>query len=268
MASSDSAFSGSIPELYDRDLGPLLFEGYAADMATRAEALRPRRILETAAGTGIVTAALASRLPNAELTVTDLNPGMLEVAKTRVPEGRATYQAVDATSLPFDEDAFDLVVTQFGVMFFPDRVEAYREVLRVLAPDGHYLFNAWCSLADNPIAKVVHEAVAAQFPEDPPGFLARTPYGHGDHAEIERELGAAGFGTIVIERVELPSRSPSPAGPARGFVMGSPLRGEVEARAPSRLEAVADIATRAVADVFGDGPVTSTMAALVVTARR
>lgn len=268
MASSDSAFSGSIPAIYDHNLGPLLFEGYAADMARRAEALHPSTILETAAGTGIVTAVLAERLPDAQLTVTDLNPAMLEIAKTRVPEARATYLAVDATSLPFDDGAFDLIVTQFGIMFFPDRVAAYREALRVLKPEGTFLFNAWCPLADNPIPKVVHEAVAAQFPGDPPGFLARTPYGHGDHAEIERELGAAGFGTVAIERVELPSRSPSPAGPARGFVMGSPLRMEVEARAPDRLEAVADAATKAVADVFGNGPIAATMAALVVTARR
>lgn len=265
--STDQAFAGSIPAIYERYLGPLLFEPYAADLAERVAALEPRTVLETAAGTGIVTRAIAARLGDARLTVTDLNPAMLEIAMTRVQGNRLKFEAVDATSLPYRDGDFDVVVCQFGVMFFPDRVAAYREARRVLAPGGTFLFNAWCPLADNPVAEAVHDSVAAQFPDDPPGFLKRTPYGHGSMDEIERDLAAAGFEDVAIERVEMPSRAPSPDYPAKGFVLGSPLRIEVEERAPSGLDAAAATAEQAVAKQFGDGPLDSTMAALVVVAR-
>ena len=265
--STDTAFAGSIPAIYDRYLGPLLFEPYAADLTDRVAALSPETILETAAGTGIVSKAIAERLPDAKLTVTDLNPAMLEIAKTRVPGDIVKFEAVDATSLPYRDGDFDAVVCQFGVMFFPDRLAAYREVRRVLRPGGAFLFNAWCPLDDNPLAETVHVSVAAQFPDDPPGFLKRTPYGHGSADEIERDLIAAGFEDFEIERVEFPSRAPSSDYPGKGFALGSPLRMEIEQRAADRLEEVAEAASRAVADRFGAGPLDSTMAALVVTAK-
>ena len=265
--STDQAFTGSVPAIYDRFLGPLLFDAYAADMAERAAELSPQSILETAAGTGIVSKALADRLPEAKITVTDLNPAMLEIAKTRASGGQLRFEAIDATSLPYRDGDFDVVVTQFGVMFFPDRVAAYREARRVLAPGGSFLFNAWCSLDDNPVSQAVHEAVGALFPENPPRFMERTPYGHGSADEIERDLTAAGFEDLSIERVEFPCRAPSAEYPARGFVMGSPLRMEIEERAPGTLEDVAQTAERAVAERFGSGPIDSTMAAMVVSAR-
>lgn len=265
--STDQAFTGSVPAIYDRFLGPLLFEPYAADMAQRVAELAPETILETAAGTGIVTKAVAARLPDARITVTDLNPAMLEIAMAHAGNGRMKYEAVDATSLPYRDGDFDVVLCQFGIMFFPDRVAGYREAKRVLAPGGTFLFNAWCSLDDNPASKAVHEAVGALFPDNPPGFMARTPYGHGSADEIERDLTAAGFEDMSIERIECPCRAPSPEYPAKGFVMGSPLRMEIEERAPGTLDEVADAAERAVAEQFGSGPLNTTMAAMVVSAR-
>src|SRR5829696_7111018 len=119
MQSTDTVFAGSIPELYDRCLGPFLFEPYAADLAERASALEPRRILETAAGTGIVTAALARTLPEAEIVATDLNPDMLRIAQAKAGSARIAFAPADAQSLPFPDGGFDLVVCQFGAMFFP-----------------------------------------------------------------------------------------------------------------------------------------------------
>ena len=265
--STDQAFTGSVPAIYDRFLGGLLFEPYAADMAERVAELAPQTILETAAGTGIVTRALADRLPEARITVTDLNPAMLEIAMAHVQGDQLKFEAVDATSLPYRDGDFDLVLCQFGIMFFPDRVAGYREARRVLAPGGTFLFNAWCGLDDNPVSLAVHEAVGELFPDNPPRFLERTPYGHGSADEIERDLTAAGFEDMSIERVELPCRAPSPEYPAKGFVMGSPLRMEIEERAPGMLDSVADSAERAVAERFGSGPIDSTMAAMVVSAR-
>jgi ubiquinone/menaquinone biosynthesis C-methylase UbiE len=124
MTATDSLFAGSIPGLYHRYLGPLLFQPYAEEVARRALRLSPQRILETAAGTGIVTAELHRALPDAEIVATDLNPAMLELAAEHVSSDKVGYQAADALDLPFADASFDLVVCQFGAMFYPDKVAA------------------------------------------------------------------------------------------------------------------------------------------------
>jgi ubiquinone/menaquinone biosynthesis C-methylase UbiE len=246
MTSTDTAFSGSIPALYDRFLGPFLFEPYAVDLAGRAAALEPRRILETAAGTGIVTEALVAALPEAELAATDLNQAMLDVAARRVTSPRVSFRAADAQALPFDDGEFDLVVCQFGVMFFPDRVLAYREAKRVLRPGGHFLFNAWDRLEENPGSKAVADSVASLFPGDPPGFLERTPFGYHDQARIEQDLRAAGFREVEMETVRKRGPVETAREAAAGLCKGSPLRSEIEARSPDRLDEAAEAAADAV----------------------
>src|SRR5438270_13193608 len=102
MSATDTVFAGSIPAIYDRYMVPLLFAPYAALVADRAKALAPRRILETAAGTGVVTQALHRALPDAEIIATDLNPPMLEQAALRVNAANVRFQQADAVDLPFD----------------------------------------------------------------------------------------------------------------------------------------------------------------------
>ena len=266
MVSSDTVFAGSIPELYDRCLGPFLFEPYAADLAERAAALAPRRILETAAGTGIVTAALARALPEAEIVATDLNPDMLEIAAAKPISPRVTFAPADAQALPFPESRFDLVVCQFGAMFFPDRVAAFAEALRVLAPGGAFLFNVWDRLEANPASQAVSEAVAALFPDDPPGFLTRVPFGYHHKARIEADLRQAGFSAVEAATVAKRSRGAA-SDVAPGLCQGSPLRSEIEARAPGRLDEATRAAVAALVGRHGD-PVDAAMSAHVFTARR
>jgi ubiquinone/menaquinone biosynthesis C-methylase UbiE len=177
MSGTDAIFAGSIPALYDRCLGPLLFVPYARDLAARAAALRPGRVLETAAGTGIVTEALAGALPEAEITATDLNQAMLDIAAARGLPAPVDFQPADAQALPFPDGRFDLVLCQFGAMFFPDRVRAYGEARRVLAHGGRFLFNVWDSLAHNPVSELLGDTVAALFPDEPPTFYRRVPFG-------------------------------------------------------------------------------------------
>ncbi|MEO7178086.1 MAG: class I SAM-dependent methyltransferase [Allosphingosinicella sp.] len=265
MASSDIVFAGSIPEYYDRCLGPFLFEPYAADLAARAALLGPGRILETAAGTGIVTAALAAALPAAEIVATDLNPEMLRVAAAKLDTERVTFAPADAQSLPFADGAFDLVVCQFGAMFFPDRAAAYREARRVLAPGGTFLFNVWDRLDANPASRAVAEAVAALFPDDPPSFIARVPFGYHDKAAIEADLRSAGFEAVEAETVAGRSRGAARE-VAPGLCQGSPLRAEIEARAPDRLDEATEAALAALVRLHGD-PVDAAMSAHVFTAR-
>jgi ubiquinone/menaquinone biosynthesis C-methylase UbiE len=267
MSSTDAAFSGSIPQLYDRCLGPLLFEPYARDLAERVAALGPRRILETAAGTGIVTAAMAREVPAAEIVATDLNQAMLDVAAARVTSPAVRFEQADAQALPFADGAFDLVVCQFGAMFFPDRVAAYREARRVLKRGGLFLFNVWDSLAANPASEAVAQAIASLFPDDPPTFLARVPFGYHDVKRIERELVAAGFEEVSIETVAKRSRAADPREAALGLAHGSPLRLEIEARDPSRLDEAAEAAAAALAAMAGENGLDAAMSAHVIAAR-
>jgi len=268
MAQTDKAFTGSIPTLYDRYLGPLLFEPYAVDMAERAARLGPKRILEIAAGTGIVTRALLRKLPTVSIVATDLNQPMLDHAAARTPAANVTWRQADAQTLPFETGSFDVVVCQFGVMFFPDKAKAYGEARRVLSPGGHFLFSVWDRIEENPVADLVSRAAAALFPHDPPGFLPRTPYGHHDLAVIADALKQCGFTAIRTEMVEKRSRAPSARDPAIGFCQGSPLRMEIEARDKSRIEEATDAATEAVAARFGRGPIDSKIRAHVIEATR
>jgi len=269
MTGGDTVFTGSIPALYDRYLGPLLFEPFARDTARRVADLRPARVLETAAGTGIVTAALAGRLPaTATLVATDLNQAMIDHAATKPALKRVELRQADAMALPFVNASFDVVVCQFGVMFFPDRVTGYREARRVLAPGGRFVLSVWGSLEHNPMTRVVVEAVAARYPQNPPRFLARTPHGHHDAGVIRRDLAAAGFGPVVVETVTLPSRAPSAEDAATGLCQGTPMRGEIEALDPSGLAATTEVATAALRSAYGTGAIEAPMQAVVVTASK
>ena len=188
MAKGDTAFSGSIASIYDDYLGPLIFEPYAQDLANRLSVLRAERVLETAAGTGIVTRALLRVLSGgASVVATDLNQPMLDRAAERVASSRVSWQKADAQSLPFPDGAFDAVVCQFGVMFFPDKQKAFREARRVLRPGGRFIFNVWDGIEHNEFADLVNAAVADMFGDDPPRFLARTPHGYHDKQAIGSE---------------------------------------------------------------------------------
>ena len=264
MTSADKAFAGSIPALYDRHLGPMLFEPYAADLVRR---LGPaERVLETAAGTGIVTRALVRALPEAAIVATDLNQPMLDRAAQRLDSPRVAWRPADAGALPFGDGGFDAVVCQFGAMFFPDKPAAFAEARRMLRPGGRFLFSVWDRLAENAVPAAVHEALAALFPDDPPGFMLRSPHGYHDVERIRDDLHAGGFARVAIETVALPGRAPSPADPAVGFCQGSPLRHEIEARAAARLEEVTERVAAAVARRFGTGPIEGKLQAHVVTA--
>jgi SAM-dependent methyltransferase len=273
MASGDldKAFSGSIPQAYDTHLVPLIFEPYAADLVEQLQGLAPSRILETAAGTGVLTRALSAGLAaTASIVATDLNLAMLHhgmAVGTRLP---VQWQYADAMRLPFPDASFDAVVCQFGVMFFPVKAQAFKEARRVLRPGGVFLFNVWDRLVENEFAETVATAVATVFPGDPPGFLGRTPYGYYDLQLIQRDLAAGGFtGAPQIRRgVPARSRAASPEIPAVAFCQGTPLRNDIEVRDPARLGDATAAAAEAIAARFGRGPVDGKIQAHVIMVAR
>ncbi len=268
MLETDKVFAGSIPENYDRYMVPLIFSPFATDLAQRAASLAPNAVLEIAAGTGVVTRALAPKLsPTASFMVTDLNQPMLDYAATQqAPDSRITWRQADAMALPFENATFDLVCCQFGAMFFPDRTTAYREARRVLKPGGHFLFNVWDRIEENVFANDVTNALVKVFPNDPPRFLARTPHGYHDTALIHSELENAGFSRVTIETRAEQSRASSPRIVAIAYCQGTPLRKEIEARDASKLDAATDCAATALAEKHGTGEVAAKIQAHVIMA--
>ena len=263
---TDKVFAGSIPRLYEEFLVPLIFEPYAVDLAARVAALRPARVLEIAAGTGVVTRKLAAMLPqDASIVATDLNPAMLDQARAVVTPRPVEWRQADALQLPFDDGSFDAVLCQFGVMFFPDKAKAFSEARRVLRRGGVLLFNVWDRIEENEFADTVTQALATVFPADPPRFLARTPHGYFDRAAVARDLAQGGIAAAPeIDTLAARSRAPSPRHPAIAYCQGTPLRSEIEARDKTRLEEATDIAAEAIARRFGRGPVDGAIQAHVV----
>jgi SAM-dependent methyltransferase len=269
MTSSDTdkIFAGSIPEIYERYLVPLIFAPYAADLAARLTSKRPARVLEIAAGTGVVTRAIASALPeHVAIVATDLNQPMLDHATALGMARPVEWRQADAMKLPFADGSFDAVVCQFGVMFFPDKAKAYSEALRVLTPGGTFLFNAWDKIEHNEFADTVTNVLQTLFPNDPPRFLARTPHGYHDKTVIERDLASGGFTAVpAIDTVTARSRASSSRHPAIAYCQGTPLRTEIEARDRSRLAEATDIAAEAIAERFGRESVDGAIQAHVIS---
>jgi SAM-dependent methyltransferase len=269
MTNSDNAFVGSIPELYTRYLGPTLFEPYAEYLAGLVAVMSAADILETACGTGIVTRALGRRLPETvSITATDLNQAMLDYAKTVPGAPRVHWQQADAQVLPFPDAAFDLVVSAFGVMFFPDKAGAYRETCRVLRRGGRFVFTVWNNIETVELQFIAHSAVAALYPDDPPGFLQRTPCGYHDVATIRADLARAGIVDATIKTISLESNAASARDAAVGFVRGTPLSSEIGARDPMGLDRAEEAVTQALIARHGAGPIQARMQAHVVTVQR
>ena len=262
MSQTDNVFAGSIPTLYDQYLGSLLFQPYA-------RYLTEGRLLETAAGTGIVTRKLATGLSNKfQIVATDLNQPMIDHAASQLSSSRVAGQQADALKLPFEDASFDCIVCQFGIMFVPDKLKAYREALRVLKSGGSFIFNVWDKIEENEFAHLVADSVEALFPQDPPMFLRRTPYGYHNKEAIQQELQQAGFSKLECETIARRSRASSPSQPAIGFCQGTPLRGEIEARGASCLQEATDAAAEAITARFGTGAVDGKIQAHVILAYR
>jgi SAM-dependent methyltransferase len=267
---NDKVFAGSVPKIYETYLVPLIFQPYATDLAKRLATRSVQRVLEIAAGTGVVTRALASTLPGGvSIVATDLNQAMLDQAMALGTQRPVEWRQADAMHLLFPDAAFDAVVCQFGVMFFPDKAKAFAEARRVLRPKGLFLFNVWDKISENEFADTVTTGLESVFPKDPPRFLARTPHGYHHLPTIERDLTRGGFTAPAdITTVSARSRAKSPRDPAIAYCQGTPLRGEIEVRGAARLGEATDVAAAAIAKRFGSGAVDGKIQAHVISIER
>ena len=268
MKDPELQFTGSVPEKYEALMVPLIFRPYAKELAGRASQFQPHRVLETAAGTGALTRALREALPDAELVASDLNQPMLDVNAARIGSDRVRFVEADAQQLPFGDGSFDLVVCQFGSMFFPDRVRGHSEARRVLSDGGHYLLAIWDAIERNPLSALTHQVLVDAFPDDPPQFMREGPFGYSDKLKIKADLHDAGFNTIEIETVELRSRSASSHDAASALCYGTPMGTELEERGPGCLERVFPLVQRALREFEGPDGIDAPMSAHVVTATK
>jgi ubiquinone/menaquinone biosynthesis C-methylase UbiE len=268
MAAPQVAFTASVPENYDRYLGPMLFEPYAADLVARLRTFDGMRLLEVACGTGIVTEALLARLPeDSRLVATDLSEPMLMLACAKVPpDPRLQWRVADAMALPFPDGSFEGVVCQFGLMFVPDKAAAVREMRRVLLEGGQLLLNTWDALAHNDFCRVAHETQATFFETDPPAFF-ETPFSLHDGDQLLAWMREAGFEQPRVRRVDLPTVSASAADAAKGLVQGTPLSVALTERGAD-VDAIREVVQAEVAKQFGEAPARGRMRALVCEAAR
>jgi ubiquinone/menaquinone biosynthesis C-methylase UbiE len=264
---SDKLFAGSIPEIYEKYLVPLIFEYYAQDLAKRVREKPVSRVLEIAAGTGVVTRAIADILDeNVSIIATDLNKAMLDHGASVRVDKNVEWREADAMALPFEAESFDVVLCQFAVMFFPDRIKAYSETLRVLKPGGRFIFNVWDEIAENEFADTVTASLASVFPENPPQFLARAPHGYSNIDKIKSELEKSGFACPPsFETISARSIATAPSIPAIAYCQGTPLRNEIENLDATLLEHATKIATAALTERFGPGTIDGKIQGHVVT---
>jgi SAM-dependent methyltransferase len=267
---TDRTFTGSIPQVYEGYLVPLIFEPYAADIASRVALRQPSRVLEIGAGTGVVTRELANALlPGVSIMATDLNQPMLDQAAAAGTARPVEWRQADAMQLPYSDGAFDVVVCQFAVMFFPDKQKAFSEARRVLRAGGCFVFNVWDRIEENEFANTVTQSLQSAFPDDPPRFLARVPHGYHDLSVVAQDLAGGGFERLPeLTTLAARSRADSPLVPAVAYCQGTPLRSEIEARGPTRLVEATKTAAAAIASGFGGGAVDAKIQAHIITIER
>jgi ubiquinone/menaquinone biosynthesis C-methylase UbiE len=255
MTTINDQFVGTIPDFYDTGLGPNIFHDYADDLAARAGAHGARHVLELAAGTGILSRRLRDVLsPDARLVVTDLNQPMLDLASRKFSSAEnVEFSEADAMNLSFSDDEFDMIVCQFGVMFFPDKPASYREAARVLKPNGHYIFNTWGPMSANPYSQISHEVVAQFFPGNPPGFY-EAPFSYGDPVDVKRDLNAAGWQDVHHETIDFDKEILDPEAFANAMIHGTPMVDEIRQRGGVDPQDVVDLILEQYYDRFGTGP--------------
>lgn len=256
-------FTDSVAESYEKYRGTIFFEPYAKDMAERLTKGNIKSILEIACGTGQVTRLLRAKLPGARIVATDLNPSMIDVAKKIVSEqDKIEWMLADAQVIPFDENSFDAIICQFGLMFVPDKQRAVNEAYRVLKPGGRFIFSTWDTIQNNSINNITQEIVNSFFDGDPVTFW-EVPFSMYNPQELEKLMANAGFKNISVQNVLRQGYSPSVHDATTGITVGSPAHLSIMERGPEKLPEIQNKVKEAFIKEYGEKDLKVPLSALV-----
>lgn len=194
-------------KVYEEFFVPALFQGWAERVLEAAKIKKGDSVLDVACGTGILARTIAQRyLPEGSVTGLDLNEGMLSIAARTVPE--IEWRLGSAESLPFADEEFDAVVSQFGLMFFTDRPKALKEMMRVLKPRRQLTVAVWDSLDHSPAYRSLVNLLQRHFGDEVADRL-RTPFALGDPQHLSALFEEAGLPSPAINTVQAMARFPS-----------------------------------------------------------
>jgi ubiquinone/menaquinone biosynthesis C-methylase UbiE len=230
-------FSAAVPGFYDEHLGPMFFEPYAIRMADKICMLPTDNILELACGTGTLTSLLLhwiEKKPNGVIIASDINPSMLAFAEKKLNHKNILWRKIDALEIPYRDESFGCITSQFGVMFFSDRVKAFKEVWRTLKPGGTFIFNCWDEILHNPIADIVNNALNHFFSGNAPAFYT-IPFSYHDTNIIRNDLREAGFYDMHFRLENATGYCVSVENAVKGLIFGTPTITAIEALDPERL---------------------------------
>jgi ubiquinone/menaquinone biosynthesis C-methylase UbiE len=250
-------------ELYDQYLGPMFFEPYAIEIASRIEPSSTQVALELAAGTGRVTRHLRHRLSlPAKLIASDISEDMLRVAKEKLKDENIDWQIIDAQQLPFETNSIDLVVCCFGLMFVPDRLKAVSEVYRVLRTGGMFIFSTWDKL-ETVGASSVYRNIVKQYLTGPLPPSYDLPTSMHDESIIKPLLLDAGFSKISIEKVSKQSYCSSAKEAAEGLTMRGAIYHEIMSRNPESIGEIKNLVEKELSEKYGAAPMIAPMSAVI-----
>jgi SAM-dependent methyltransferase len=190
----------SAAEVYEEFFLPALFQQWASRVVDAAEIRPGHRVLDVACGTGVLTRAAADRVrPGGAVVGLDANAGMLAVAERKAPA--IEWRQARAEALPFGDESFDRVVSQFGLMFFDDRASAIREMTRVARRGGRVTVAVWAALDATPGYAAVVALLERLFGDEVADAL-RAPFALGDEGALARLFAEAGVDDAEIATQE------------------------------------------------------------------
>jgi len=256
-------FSGSVPAHYDQYLGPLYFEPYAIEVTNRIDPSSIKLALELASGTGRVTKHLRRVLPpTAKLIASDISEDMLAIAKEKLKNEKVDWETIDAQQLPFEDNSIDLVVCCFGFMFVPDKLKAFAEVLRVLRPEGMFIFSTWDKLEANG-ASFVHRTIAKKYLEEPLPASFNLAFSMHDESSIKSTLEEVSFSKIFVEKVNKQCYASSSKDAAEGLTMGGSIYNEIMKRNPAWIDEIRIRVEKELSEKYGTSPMIAPMSAVI-----